>query len=173
MPGPPQLNTNYQAVMDQRRTVVMRLRIRGLTQREIVEALAKTEMRNPSGKPWGLTTVNRDIAAVRSDWRAEAREVYGEHVARMLAEYREVRREGWREKDFGLVLKACQMECKLLGLDKPDKLIVDCRREAEEAGITDAGDIFEELVQQAAVALAGGAGSDGCGGDPGSGSPEA
>lgn len=173
MPGPPVRNTNYQAAMDQRRTMVARLRLRGLTQREVVEALEKTKLRNPGGKPWSLATVNRDIAAVRSGWRAEAREAYGKHVARMLAEYREVRREAWREGDHDLVLKTCQMECKLLGLDQPDRLVVDWRREAEEAGITDAGDIFEELVQQAANSLAGSAGGDGGGSAPGSGSPEA
>lgn len=55
---------------------------------------------------------------------------------------------------------------KLFGLDEPDRLVVDWKQEAREAGL-DPADIFERYVQAAAAALsaseetAGGAGMDG------------
>ena len=150
MHGP--MNGSHQSTVDQRRTLVARSVLRGMTQREIVESLAR-QVTNGDGNPWSLATVNRDIKAIRKDWRKEARRDYDVHVARMLAEYRELRREGWRTKDYDLVLKACDRECKLLGLDKPDLLVVSWRQEAEEAGL-DAGHIFERLVAEAAAALA-------------------
>ena len=150
------MNNSHQSVADQRRTIVARLVLRGMTQREIVESLAR-QLTNGDGNPWSLATVNRDIKAIRKDWRKEARRDYDIHVAHMLAEYREVRRQAWVNKDYDLVLKVCDRECKLLGLDKPDLLVVSWRQEAEEAGL-DAGDVFERLVATAAAALAEGQG---------------
>lgn len=143
--------TSRTAVIDQRRILVARLLLRGLTQREIELALAKRILNPDTNKPWSIATVNRDIKEIRAEWHAQYAKSYDSHVSGMLAEIKEVRREAWSREDFDLVLKCCDRECKLLGLDQPDKLaIVDWRREAQEAGI-DAGDIFEKLVQEFAV----------------------
>lgn len=135
--------------------MVSRLLLRGLTQREIQDALSQDpKMLNGRGQPWSLATVNRDVKAVKLAWQRQYATDYQHHAARMLSEYREVRREAWRQGDLDLVMKCCQMECKLLGLDEPEKLaIVDWRREAEDAGY-DAGAIFDELVAHAAASLA-------------------
>ena len=147
----PQTNTSHQAVIDQRRTLVSWLRLRGATQREIVAMLLKEGIVNQeTGKAWSLATVNRDIDAVRKEWQREYAATYDEHVSEMRTQIREVRREAWRLKDLDLVLKCCTQEAKLLGLDKPDRLIVDWRREAMEAGI-DAGNLFENLVREFAA----------------------
>ena len=150
------MNNSHQSVADQRRTIVARLVLRGMTQREIVESLAR-QLTNGDGNPWSLATVNRDIKAIRKDWRKEARRDYDIHVAHMLAEYREVRRQAWVNKDYDLVLKVCDRECKLLGLDKPDRLVLTWREEAEAAGV-DASEVFEQLVREASVLLDGGDG---------------
>jgi len=139
--------------MEQRRSMVARLLLRGLTQREIQGALAgKDGIRNAEGRPWSIGTVNRDVQAVKLAWQREYAADYHEHVARMLMEYREVRRQGWRDKDLGIVLKCCVLECKLLGLDRPDRLEIEWRKEAQNAGY-DAASVFEQLVQQAASVL--------------------
>ena len=128
--------------------------LRGLTQREIETAMGQKLLNPDTGKPWSIATVNRDIKEIRAGWRAEYAASYDQHISGMMAEIREVRREAWRREDFDLVLKCCDRECKLLGLDQPDKLIVDWRREATEAGV-DAGNLFEKLVQQFADVQAG------------------
>ena len=139
--------------MERRRTMVSGLLLRGLTQREIQSALSgKGGIRNGDGKPWSIGTVNRDVQAVKLAWQREYAADYHEHVARMLMEYREVRRQAWRDKDLGTVLKCCVLECKLLGLDRPDRLEIEWRKEAQDAGY-DAAVVFEELVQQAAAVL--------------------
>lgn len=147
--------TSKQAAIDQRRIMVARLLLRGLTQREIETAMGQKLLNPDTGKPWSIATVNRDIKEIRAEWRAEYAAVYDDHIAGMLAEIREVRREAWRIPDFDLVLKCCDRECKLLGLDQPDKLIVDWRREAAEVGL-DVGNLFEKLVEQFAAVQAGG-----------------
>ena len=68
----PQTNTSHQSVIDQRRTLVSRLRLRGATQREIVAMLLKEGIVNQeTGKAWSLATVNRDIDAVRKEWQRD------------------------------------------------------------------------------------------------------
>lgn len=157
MPGPPNLNTR-EGLVQRRRTMVARLWARGLSQREIEEALAKVQdLRNPQGKPYSIATVNRDIQVIRLEMQQQYAADYFAHASEMLAQYREVRREAWRNGDLDAVLKACAAECKLMGLDRPDRLEVTWRREAEEAGF-DAGDVFEKLVQQAEQLLAEGGG---------------
>lgn len=152
----PQQNTSQQAVVEQRRTLIARLRLRGLTQREIVTALGRQGANNPqTGKAWSVATVNRDLQAVLEEWRQEYAATFDEHVAEMRAQIREVRREAWRTENHDLVLRCCAQEAKLMGLDKPDRLVVDWRREAQEAGI-DAGDLFEKLVQEFSAVQQGG-----------------
>lgn len=143
---------NGQAVIDERRTFVARFAVRGATQREIVKSLKKQGFTNPkTERPWAIGTVNRDLRAIRLEWRVRYARSYDEHVTYMLAEIRELRRQGWRDKNYKLILSCMDRECKLMGLDQPDRLVVDWREEAEQAGITDAGEIFEQLVQVAAA----------------------
>ncbi len=108
-----------------RRRQVAGMRLRGLTEREIVQGLAQQGFLNPrNGKPWSQATVNTDITAIREDWRRRAAEDMGEHIARILAELSEVKRAAWAEKDFGSILRAIEKEAKILGADSPDKQIV-------------------------------------------------
>ncbi len=114
-----------QAVIDERRRNVASLRLRGFTQREIVDNLPRLKIVNPeTGDPYSLGTINGDIKAIREDWRRRAAEDMGEHIARILAELSEVKRAAWAEKDFGSSLRAIEKEAKILGADSPDKQIV-------------------------------------------------
>lgn len=114
-----------------RRRRVAAFRLRGLTQREIVAALAQTGYVNPkTDKPYDLTTINRDLQAIREEWHSEAVADIEQHIATMLAEIREVRRRAWAAQDLDTVLKALKQERDLLGLDAPKR--VDIRHELTE-----------------------------------------
>ena len=96
--------------------------LRGLTQREIVKALDHSGVINPkTGNPYNLSQINRDLKAIRAEWRAERLESIDEHIAVMLAEIREVRRRAWANQDLDTVLKCTKQERDLLGLDQPQK----------------------------------------------------
>jgi len=119
------LNTSKSAILDKRRRRVAALRLRGLTQREIVNGLSEADMLNPkTGRPYSVATVNHDLKVIQEGWREEATQDIAEHVARILAELHEVKRAAWSEKAFGDILRAIEKECKILGIDSPDKQII-------------------------------------------------
>src|SRR5438128_2562476 len=92
------LNTSDNEVIAERRQQVARLRLRGLTQRDIARAL------NCS-----IGTVNGDLRVAREQWQAAAASATHEHQARVLAEIHEVRRMAWAQpqaKGLPVVLQA-------------------------------------------------------------------
>ncbi len=109
-----------------RRRRVAALVLRGLTQREIVLALADPSssegcLTNPeSGKPFSLATIHRDIVALREQWLAESLADIQSHKSGVLAELTEVKRAGWVEADLNVVLRALSQQAKLLGLNEPE-----------------------------------------------------
>jgi len=113
------------AVIDKRRQMIAQLRLRGMTQREIVEKLPALEIINrKTNRPYSLGIINKDLQVIHEQWRTEAVQDIAEHVARVLAELREVKRAAWSEKAFGDILRAIEKECKILGIDSPDKQII-------------------------------------------------
>lgn len=120
-----------------RRELVARLRIRGLSQREIVDALAKGAPDRPAllnpqtGEAWTLGTINSDCKALDALWLERSYETIAEHKARVLASLREVERAAWTAKDINGVLRALKQECDLLGLDAPRQYEFLLRQEAE------------------------------------------
>jgi len=119
------LNNSRKALIDKRRQYVASLRLQGKTQREIEAELPGLGVINPkTSKGFTLAIINSDLKAIREEWRAEAVQDIAEHVARVLAELREVKRAAWSEKAFGDILRAIEKECKILGIDSPDKQIV-------------------------------------------------
>jgi len=121
------LSNSNQANIDERRRCVASLVLRGRTQREVEQELPKLTppIVNPkTGQPYALGTINADVKAIREDWRRRAAEDIGEHVARIVAELTEVKRAAWAEKSYGDILRAIEKECKILGVDSPDKQIV-------------------------------------------------
>jgi len=114
-----------QAVIDERRRHVASMRLRGMTQREIEENLPRLKIINAeTGKPYSLGTINSDLQAIRQQWRDSATQDMAEHVARIIAELTEIKRAAWAEKSYGDILRAIEKECKILGIDSPDKQIV-------------------------------------------------
>lgn len=135
------------AMMTERQTLVARYILRGMTLQETTDTLAVGGHVNPdTDNKWSLATISKDIHKVRRAWQLQATRDYSDHIARSLAEIRELRRYGWEKKDTRLILKCWDREVKLLGLNAPEIMqIVDWRREAVEVGI-DVGDLFDRMV---------------------------
>lgn len=113
------LNASGQAAADHRRRMVASFRLRGLTQREIVEALVGEGCLNPkTGEAWSLGIVNRDLQALSDAWKREAAGQTAELKARNLAELRELRRMAWEDKKHYAILQGLKQEAELLGLEK-------------------------------------------------------
>jgi len=111
-----------QEVIDYRRQRVARLRLAGLSSREVVAGLAQSGVFNPgTGKPYDHATICRDFNALDAEWRAEAKRDTAEHKARMLAELREVARRAAMEKDLKAWLQALKQEAALVGANAPVK----------------------------------------------------
>lgn len=116
-------NSVNQAAIDHRRRAVTGLLVRGLTQREIEQALAEQKIVNPeTGKPYALGTINADVLAIRAEWRKEALAEITEHKARLFAELQEVKRAAWGISDYANILKAIKQESELLGTDAPKQI---------------------------------------------------
>lgn len=103
-----------------RREIVARYRLRQLTVREITEQLASKhpEIVNPKTlKPYSRNIIHLDLKALDKEWRARAAEAIDAHQARVLAEIAEIKRQGWTDRDMGVVIKALGKECDVLGLN--------------------------------------------------------
>lgn len=109
-------------IIARRRELVARMRLRGLSQREITAALPTLDqpcINEESGEPWSLATVNTDLKALQAEWRREAKKATEHHKARQMAELAEARRQAWLNNDMQSVLRAVGMEMGLLGTEAP------------------------------------------------------
>jgi len=110
------------ALIDTRRQMVGRLRVRMMSQREIQHAVSQ-QLPNPEQADghWSLGIINSDLKALHKQWVADAVREIGEHKAQKLAELAEVKRAGWKANDMATVLRAIQNERAIIGLDAPVK----------------------------------------------------
>ena len=126
------LNSSNKDVIAQRRMLVARARLRGITQREIVKALEAQGSVNPkTGIPWTWVTVHTDIKAIEKAWREEMLRDTSEHKARSLAELAEIKRRGWSQDDIDLVLKALTQERAVIGADAPQQININVQQEID------------------------------------------
>lgn len=130
-------NDKTHSEIEHRREVVASLRLRGKTFREIAE-----ELRGQGFKS-SPATVKRDMDAIHANWRESAVADIAEHKARQLAELAETKRQAWADGNLSALLRAIEIEVRILGTDEPIK--IDWRREAEQLGI-DAGELFNAMV---------------------------
>lgn len=130
------LNTSDKEIIEMRRLQVARLRLRGMTQREIVEQLPRQDppIVNPeTEEPYSLGTINGDVKALARQWQREAKGKTERHKGRVLAEIQEVKRAAWERivydltggshdsPDLDKVLKGLKQESEILGLNAPEK----------------------------------------------------
>lgn len=121
-------NPAQDEIIARRRELVARARLRGATQREIVESLPKISefdggpCINPeTGEPWSLGTINSDIKALQAEWKREAKKAVDHHKSRQLAELQEAKRQAWHDNDLQSLLRAVGMEIGLLGTEAPKR----------------------------------------------------
>jgi len=111
--------------LELRRSMVADLASRGLTLRQIVEALTQRGVINPNtNEAWTPATVSNDLKALRKEWRDEALADIGEHMGRQYQELQTTKRAAWAKGDLKSVLRAVELEMRLLGTAQPDKLVV-------------------------------------------------
>ena len=104
-----------------RRALVARLRLRGLTQRQIVVTLAEREIVNPAdGTPWSLSTINGDCKALEKEWTQAANESIDDWKTKLLMELEEVKRAGYERGQLAQVNRAIESQAKILKLVGPD-----------------------------------------------------
>lgn len=121
------LNSSTTEIVASRRNKVAALRLRGLSQHAIWEALkadpSQGGMRNPkTGEPFSIGTINGDIQALEAEWRATASIATSDHMARELAEIQAIKVMAFTQKNPTLALRAIELEMKLLGTSAPQKI---------------------------------------------------
>lgn len=117
------LSNSGNDIIKRRREAVARLRVYGMTEREIVAALPKQDIINPkTGEPFANGTIHNDLEALRVEWCANAAVPTAEHHARELAEIQAIKRQAFLDRDGNLALKSVEKEMKLLGTAAPEKI---------------------------------------------------
>ncbi len=127
------LSTAYKDAMEIRRERVARLRLRGMTEREITDVLANGDkdgqgrLHNPeTNKPYSNITIHNDLQALKAQWRESSNAATDEHISRQYAEIQELKRLAWAQKDGDLALKSLSLEMKLLGtMKQPDGITIN------------------------------------------------
>ena len=141
-----------QSVIDFRRSLVARLRVRGMSQREIQVRLAthgddgRLPTSNPEGKPWSLGTINRDCMELDKQWRKEAAKEIAQHKAEINAELAELKRFGWQHNDPKTVSDAIKQQRAMFGLDEPARTQLTGEGEHGEVVVRILGNIDPEKM---------------------------
>lgn len=130
------LNRSQVLITEDRRRQVAALRLRRLTVRQIVDALARAGQVNPrTGKPWSVGVVQNDITYMQDAARAAALRDVSEHKADMLAQYDELLRLAWAEKRYEHVRKILADLRRLLGTDAPQVIVYEQLQERMTAAV--------------------------------------
>jgi len=147
-----------QAIIDDRRARVASFKVQGLSIRETIAALTKAKFVNPeTGKPWGLDTIQQDLAFLTEAWRSSALRDITEVKAEELAKLDRLEKEAWiawdrsvgrhnshttktgRVDRDGIVIKEPEVTVKVDTLDGDPRfmaIILDCqKRRAELMGL--------------------------------------
>lgn len=112
------LNSSHADQVTLRREHTARLRLRGLSQREIVVALANVKVPGtdiPLLQPVSVATVNRDLKILTAEWRLRAAEDIDTRKARQLAEIDEARRRAWADGDLANLARFIKLESDIFG----------------------------------------------------------
>lgn len=138
--------------------MVARLRLQGLTQREVVASLPQLGVFDPiSGEPYKLTTVNADCKALDQEWEASAREDTAKHKGRILAKVLEAQRLAMAStpRDLRSFLAAIKQEAELVGANAPIAFDIAAIDKAIEHDLAVAAAIGAGALQGATAAAAG------------------
>lgn len=121
-----QLHHTNPLIVEDRRREVAALRRRRLTIRQIVKALADAGRVNPkTGTPWALGTIKKDLDALQAQYRAAAMRDVTEHKSEILADYDELMRIAWQERNHTELRHLLAAVRELLGTDAPQVLVIE------------------------------------------------
>lgn len=110
-----------------RQTAISKVLIKGWTLREIIESLTEQGFVNRLGKPYSRSTISNDIAALCEKWREESYKNVNEYKCKIWAELQAIKKEGWNNKDYHLVLSVIKQERELMGLDEQQRIGIDVK----------------------------------------------
>lgn len=120
--------TARHATIAHRRKLVMAMRLRGMTQRAIVDELQKQDCvrRMPDGsvKPWSLAIINADISLIMREWRTEAERAAEDLRAQAYHRLEAVIGRAFGGKDWSAVLAAIKQQRELMALDMPKPILL-------------------------------------------------
>ena len=141
-----------------RRELVSRLRLRGLSLREITAAMGREDpvtgepaFLNPrTGKPYSIRMIHLDVRWATELWMDNVIEAVSLQKGRMLAEIAEAKKVAWADRDLPNVLKAIQLETNVRGLNAPTRI----------AG-SDGGALVPQRIEVVFVEAEGGGSKDG------------
>ena len=86
------------ALIALRRERVASLKLRGLAERQITDALARTGLVNPdTGRPFSVVTVHSDLRFLKKQWQRQAAQSISQHKSGLLAKLKEVEKRIWAE----------------------------------------------------------------------------
>jgi len=147
-------NGNGNGIIEERRRAIASLLARRprITRRELQKVIGERIVNPDTQRPFALQTIQNDIDALKAQNRERAGQEFAVWIGEQLLSLEELMSFAWSKGDLAVVLRCLQERAKLLGLNEPDRLIVDWQQEAREAGL-DPSDVFERYVQAAATAL--------------------
>ena len=142
-----------------RRELVAKLRVRGMTLREISVMVFEAGYANKEGYALSMTTINNDIKVLRRQWIKNAAISMDERRAHQLEEIQHLKRKAWSDQDGALALRAIETEMKLTGTIAAQKIHIDLPPEVgpllasllkalQRMGLSP-GDAFNLLLQRA------------------------
>lgn len=113
---------------DIRRQLIASMLVRNprISRRQLQAMLAGPEnkggMRNPrTGKPYGLSTIQKDVDYIRAEWQSLRVQSMDVWVAHELALYEELEMQAWRDNNLSEVRLISAARRKLLGIDAPER----------------------------------------------------
>jgi len=152
------IHGNRNGITQQRRRLVSSIIIRrpAITRREL-HKLVSEKIKNPySDKPFVLSTIQNDIAAIKRRWQERIDQNVEAWMAELFATLDELQGDAWGKSEYAIVVRCIQERAKLRGIYAPARVEVSWKEELQRAGIDEAsaGDLFEKLVQEYANELA-------------------
>ena len=108
-----------------RRELIARLRVRGMTLREISAMVFEAGYTNKEGYALSHTTIMNDIKVLRRQWINNAAISMDERRAIQLEEIQHLKRKAWSDQDGSLALRAIETEMKLTGTIAAQKIQID------------------------------------------------
>jgi len=139
--------THKSGIKIERHERISKLMLKGNSLNKITKILADQNFINPqTKKPYSLTTIASDAKEIHTEYKKRAYSNYSQHVAEKLAKLELLEYEGWRIKDYELILKSIDRQIKLLGLNAPEVILnIDWRMQITQ--LLESGDITESQLK--------------------------